>query len=141
MYGKCQWLLYQHINFAGKSYIVNPGSYSSASRWGGRDNHISSARALPAKGTKAIVLFQHADFRGRMLVLEGSNPNLPDIDFNDQLSSFIIIGGRWALYEHISYRGKRVILGPGKYTSTSALGGAGYNDKISSIKALKYLNN
>ena len=74
-------------------------------------------------------------------MLEGSNPNLPAIDFNDQLSSFIITGGRWTLYEHTSYQGKSVTLGPGQYTSASALGGAGDNDQISSIKALKYLNN
>ena len=136
VYGKCQWLIYQHVNFEGQSYIVNPGSHSSASRWGGSGNRISSARALPATETKAIVLFQHTNYCGRMLVLYGSNSNLPAIDFNDQLSSFIIIGGHWALYEHTSYQGKSVTLGPGKYTSASALGGAGGNDKISSIKSL-----
>ena len=142
VHGKCQWLLYQSTNYDGKSYIVSPGqSYSSPSRWGGRGDRLSSARALPAKGTKAIVLFQHTNYRGRMLVLYGSNPNLPAIDFNDQLSSFIITGGRWTLYEHTGHQGKSVTLGPGQYTSASALGGAGDNDQISSIKALKYLNN
>ena len=136
VYGQCQWLLYQSINFKGQSYIVSPGSYSSPSRWGGSGNRISSARALPAKGTKAIVLFQYPYYRGRMLVLYGSNSNLLAINFDNQLSSLIITGGHWALYEHSSYRGKSVILGPGKYTSASALGGAGGNDKISSIKSL-----
>ena len=136
VYGKCQWILYQHINFEGQSYILNPRSYSTPSYWGGTGNRISSARALPPKGTKAIVLFQHINYRGRMLVLYGSNSNLPAIDFNDQLSSFIIIGGHWTLYEHTKYQGKSVSLGPGKYNSATALGGAGGNDKISSIKAL-----
>ena len=139
VYGKCQWLLYQHSNFGGKYYILNPGySYSKPSKWGGSGNRISSARALPPKGTKAIVLFQHNQYSGRMLVLYASNSNLPAIDFNDQLSSFIITGGRWALYEHTKYQGKSVVLGPGMYTSAStALGGAGGNDRISSIKVWK----
>ena len=136
--GKCQWLLYQHINFEGQSYILRPGSYSTPSNWGGTGNRISSARALPPKGTKAIVLFQHINYRGRMLVLYGSNSDLPVIDFNDKLSSFIIIGGHWTLYEHTKYQGRSVSLGPGKYTSPTALSGAGGNDKISSIKALYY---
>lgn len=137
VHGKCQWLLYKHINFKGRCYILNPGSYSNPRTWGGRGNHISSARALPPQGTKAIVLFQHTNYRGRMLVLHGSNSNLPAIDFNDQLSSFIITGGRWTLYEHVGYKGRRVKLGPGMYTSATVLGRAGGNDKISSIKALR----
>ena len=28
---------------------------------------------------------------------------VPRIDFNDQLSNFIITGGRWTLYEHVNY--------------------------------------
>ena len=115
--------------------LLSPGSYSTPSYWGGTGNRISSARALPPKGAKAIVLFQHTNYRGRMLVLYGSNSDLPAIDFNDQLSSFIITGGHWTLYEHIKYQGKCVTLGPGKYTSATALSGAGGNDKISSIKA------
>ena len=136
VYGKCQWILYEHAYFNCPSYILSPGSYSTPSKWSGTGNRVSSARALPPKGTKAIVLFQHFNYRGRMLVLYGSNSNLPAIDFNDQLSSFIITGGQWTLYEHTNYQGKKVTLGPGKYTSPTALSGAGGNDKISSIKAL-----
>ena len=134
--GTCQWLIYEHVNFDGQSYIVNPGSdYPSPNKWGGSGNHISSARALPPKGKKAIVLFQHSKYKGRMLTLYGSHTNLPAIDFNDQLSSFIITGGTWTLYEHTNYQGKHVTLGVGQY-SASALGGAGGNDKISSVKGL-----
>ena len=134
LYGSCQWLLYQHINFEGQSYIVNgPGGYPSPHNWGGTGNRISSARALPPKGTKAIALFQHSTYRGRMLVLYGSNSNLPHLNFNDQVSSFIVIGGSWTLFEHINYQGRHATFGPGQY-SIHSLRGVGGNDKVSSVR-------
>ena len=65
--GRCQWLLYQHSNFRGRRYIVDPGRYPSPANWGGSANYISSARALPPRGivcTLATVLmtFQHEHF-------------------------------------------------------------------------------
>ena len=131
--GSCQWLVYQHINFLGNSVILNPRNYRSASNWKGSGNRISSARALPPPGTKAIVLFQHTKYKGRMLVLYGSNDNLPAIDFNDQLSSFIITGGCWTLYEHTKYQGRHATFGPGQF-SIASLGASGGNDAISSVR-------
>ena len=140
VYGNCQWLLYQNINFEGQSYILNPGNYPSPKNWGGIANHISSARALPRKGKQAIVLFQHSNYRGRMLVLEGTTNNLPAIDFNDQLSSFIITGGSWTIFEHINCKGKHATVGPGQYSSAPSLldntcrNKITANDKISSVR-------
>ena len=79
-------------------------------------------RSPPPRGERAVVLFQHV------------NTSLPCIYFNDQLSSFIISGGRWTFYEHVNYRGRRVILGSGKYPHHNALGGVSWNDKISSVR-------
>ena len=131
--GHCQWLLYQHVNFLGHSYILNPGNYPASYYWGGSGNHLSSARALPPKGKMAIVLFQHSKYRGRMLVLYKSHFNLPVIDFNDQLSSFIITGGSWTLFEHVNCQGRHATFGPGHYSTSTTLGGVG-NDKISSVR-------
>ena len=138
-YGMCQWLLYEHINFEGLSYIMSQDSYSTPSNWNGTLNRISSARVLPPQGTKAIVMFEHINYRGRMVVLYKSNSDLSALDFNDQLSSFIITGGEWTIYEHINFQGESATSGPVKYRYTStggALGKAGVNDFISSIKAI-----
>ncbi|MCG8621019.1 MAG: beta/gamma crystallin family protein [Proteobacteria bacterium] len=91
--GTCRWLLYQDVNFLGQESLINAYSYDSPLSWGGSGNRVSSARALPPAGTVAIVLFQHTNFRGRMLVLYDLHASLPDIDFNDHLSSFIVTGG------------------------------------------------
>ena len=67
-----------------------------------------------------------------MLVLYASDPNLPLVDFNDQLSSFIITGGSWTFYEHPNYRGRRSSYsGEGDYTSPPS--GIGH-DRVSSIR-------
>jgi len=85
---------------------LSPGYYASAPRWGGPGNRISSARALPTGGTEAIILFQHPNFSGRMLVLFDSVSSLPSLDFNDHVSSAIVTGGTWNLFEHGDYTGK-----------------------------------
>ena len=132
--GDCVWLLYQDPHFLGQSHIVNPGYYPSSIGWGENGNHISSARALPSEGTVAIALFQHDHFQGRMLVLYASNSHLPSLDFNDQITSFIITGGRWTLYQHSSYGGRSATFGLGQYpTAPSSVG----NDQISSVKRLE----
>ena len=115
---------------------MNPGNYASPASWGGPANQISSARALPPPGTTAIALFQDSDFRGRMLVLSGSSSSLPFVDFNDKLTSVIVTGGTWRLYEHTNYQGSSVDLGTGQYSSSSALNPAGGNDIISSVRKL-----
>ena len=136
--GRCQWILYQHINFLGTSYILKPGRYPYPKRWGGVRNQISSARALPPKGKVAIVLFQHSYYRGRMLTLYTSNRNFLKLNFNDKMSSFIITGGRWTLYKHINYRGVRMTRGPGKYPTRKSWSrfwiSTPGNDQVSSVK-------
>jgi hypothetical protein len=67
-----------------------------------------------------------------MLVLYASNSHLPAIDFNDQLSSFIITGGTWRLYQHSWYGGNGATYGPGEYTGRPSIG----NDQLSSVKKL-----
>ena len=129
--GQCRWLLYQNSNFAGQAHLIEAQDYPSSIGWEGNGNRISSARALPPPGTVAIVLFQHSRFTGRMLVLYASDSNLSLVDFNDQLSSFIITGGRWTFCEHTGYRGTSSTYGPGEYTGPPS--GIG-NDRVSSVK-------
>ena len=111
---------------------MNPGDYASPGKWGG--NVISSARALPLSGTSAIALFKDDGFRGRMLVLYDTSYGLTYVNFNNKLSSFIITGGRWTLYEHAKLKaGVSHYYGVGQ-DKKSSLSDVGGNDKISSVK-------
>ena len=134
VYGNCKWLLYEHHDFnpqsVGQTRILSPGNYPSSLSWGGNGNRISSARVLPPQGTDAIVLFQHSNFQGRMLVLYGSSNHLTSLDFNDAVSSFIITGGHWTLYEHDNYQGRHATYRPGHYSTSPSVG----NDQITSVR-------
>lgn len=132
IFGTCSWIFYKHSDFKGESYILTPGNYPSPSSWGGQANSITSARALPPAGTKAIILFQNSDFEGRMLVLYRSQSSLPFLNFNDKTSSIIITGGSWTVYNHSDFKGSLKTLGPGHYPTSGPLGG---NDKISSVRS------
>ena len=129
--GTCRWLLYENTNFLGQEALINANNYDSPLSWGGSGNRVSSARALPPAGTEAIVLFQHTNFQGRMLVLYDSHSNLHDIDFHDHSSS-IVTGGNWRLFLHTLYRGSSATYGPGDYASPPAIG----SDHLSSVRKL-----
>jgi hypothetical protein len=86
-----------------------------------------------------IILFEKDNFSGKSLTITADEPNLESRKFNDKVSSIIVRGGVWTLYEHINYSGSQ--------WEVSSSGGVdadgtfrshtewhGENDKISSLK-------
>ncbi len=130
--GPCRWLFYQDHNFLGTTTLLTPRSYSSPPSFGGNGDRISSARAIPPLGTDAICLFEHGNYQGRMLVLYGSSPYLRLLDFNDRVSSVIITGGSWTLYEHRDYNGRTTTLSAGDYPNIHTLHIGG--DTVTSVR-------
>ena len=96
--GNCRWILYEHGVFGGRSYIVDPGSYLSAQLWGGPGNQLSSLRVLPPRRTSAIVLFEHSNFNGRMLVFYHSHSNLVNEAFNDKPLPSLLLDPKLGLF-------------------------------------------
>jgi hypothetical protein len=56
-------------------------------------------------------------------------------DWNDTISSVVVVSGQWTFYEHGGFNGARVTVGPGYYSFVehAAFGGGMTNDTISSI--------
>ncbi|MFB9243331.1 beta/gamma crystallin family protein [Massilia antarctica] len=85
-----------------------------------------------------VVLSEHSNFRGREKHLYGSEPNLSAPDkhfFNDRVSSFVVVSGRWKVYRDSNYRGPAsCVFGPGRYTWVEAAGIP--NDSISSVRLM-----
>lgn len=79
-----------------------------------------------------IVLFAQARFGGRRIEPRGEVRTLDDYDFNDQAGSIIINQGRWELCEHADFRGKCVVLGPGRYEFLDDM-----NNRISSLRRVR----
>ncbi len=113
--GKCRWLFYSSPNFLGETHFLALFNYSSSPSWGGPGDHLSSARVLPPAGTHAIALFDLNQYAGRMLVLYQSSDDLEDFAFDNQVSSYIVIGGSWKLYLNKNFVGYYDSRGVGEY--------------------------
>ena len=84
----------------------------------------------------SITLYEHADFKGREVTLQNSTPDLRQVnEFNDISSSVVVSGGQWKLWEHVNYKGKFYIVGPGRYNIDVIREKIG-NDLISSVEKL-----
>ncbi len=83
-----------------------------------------------------IIVFEHINFRGnhKHLFTTESNLAAPDDNwFNDKISSFVILEGKWQFFRDINFQGpSSAILGTGKYNSVGVFGIP--NDSVSSIK-------
>ena len=126
--GGCQWILYD-TDFQGNSTIssvIGPGNYpfnfsSNETTFGLPDNALSAVRCLPPEGTPAIVLFEHHRYFGQMQVIRSSSPNLAVINFDNRVSSLVIIDGLWELHSEINYAGSNVTLRQGRYPNADDL--------------------
>lgn len=113
--GPCKWILYTDNNFNGEAIVLEPGAYASL---GLKDDTFSSLRPLPPQGATAAVLFEDANFCGRMLILTKKYNRLNRMAFNDKTSSIIITGGTWAVSQHAwrGMEGHTKKYGPGDYS-------------------------
>lgn len=156
------WELCQHAGFQGQCITLQRGEYrrlegfndavSSAREVGGRDDRGPGPGWRderdgrdgrdPRDGDRGdrggyerqqdIVLFAQARFGGRRIEPRGDVRTLDAYDFNDQAGSIIVNEGRWELCEHADFRGKCVVLGPGRYEFLDDM-----NNRISSVRRVR----
>src|SRR5689334_1506406 len=77
---------------------------------------VGAAAQVPP-GRAAITLFEHESFQGAMLGLEDPAPDFRALQFNDTASSVIVRRGQWMVCQDVHYRGRCIVLGPGRYPS------------------------
>jgi hypothetical protein len=82
-----------------------------------------------------IVLYEHIDFGGVSTETALSWFFVGDF-WNDRISSIVVLGGRWRLYEHWHYEGRYWDLGPGYYRWVQDSGIP--NDTISSFQLVSF---
>ena len=126
------WIFYKDTSFMGTSYIVKPGSYPNPSTWGGDNDTLSSLRPLPSEteGDRGVIaLFEHTNYGGRMVVLTTSTPDFTKLNFNDRVSSLIVIKGSWTVFRDVNYR-----VDIGTYTAGAQISTVAPNDTMSSIR-------
>ena len=131
------WMLYKDSNYQGDVSILGSGDYASADSMGLKNDSLSSLRPYPPVSGPTILLFKDSDFRGRMVVVTGAVSSLKTIDFNDEVSSIIVLSGNWVAYKDTDFKGDAwqlpAIGGPdgnGRYPEPDPF----KNDAISSLK-------
>lgn len=86
---------------------------------------------LAAQASAEVTFYERENFSGRSFVADRESPNFERVGFNDRASSVIVDGGPWELCEDAGFRGRCVVLRPGRYASLNAVG---LNDRISSAR-------
>jgi len=91
----------------------------------------ASAQLRGGASANEAIAFKDPGFRGQALVIEGAEPNLAEIRFNDTISS-IELSGTWEICTDPNYRGRcEVIDGPVSHLSEFRL-----NDNITSLRPI-----
>jgi uncharacterized protein YcfJ len=89
--------------------------------------------AIAANAAAQVTIYEREGFDGRSFTTEKQIGNLERNGFNDRASSVVVVGDRWEVCEDARFRGRCVVLRPGRYPSLAAMG---LNDQISSVRSV-----
>lgn len=89
--------------------------------------------AVAAQVSAQVTFYEQGNFQGRSFTTERQVNNFARFGFNDRASSVEVLGNRWEVCEDVRFRGRCMVLRPGKYPSLAAMG---LNNRVSSVKAV-----
>src|ERR1700690_493048 len=87
--------------------------------------------AIATRATAQVTIYEREGFNGRSFTTEREVGNFERDSFNDRGSSVVVLGNRWEVCEDARFRGRCVVLRPGRYPSLAAMG---LNDRIASVR-------
>jgi len=139
-----RWEVCQDANFRGRCMVLRPGKYPSLATMGLNDR-VSSARVIarnarvdddryaPVVVAAQVTFYEREGFDGRAFTTTGAIPNFRRYGFNDRASSAVVVGERWEVCNNDQYRGRCVVLRPGRYPSLASMG---LNDQVTSVRTV-----
>ncbi|XP_051546496.1 beta/gamma crystallin domain-containing protein 1-like [Myxocyprinus asiaticus] len=109
------WLAFGGECFSGPQCVLEEGVYPDV-RSMGFTHHDTLVMSLHPTGYEfslpSIVLFERSGLKGRRTLLKSSSVNLQFTDCT-RVSSILVEGGMWVLYELNNFRGAQILLKPG----------------------------
>jgi len=87
--------------------------------------------AIATQASAQVTFYERQGFEGQSFSTERRIGNFERYGFNDRASSVMVDGGRWEVCEDAWFRGRCVVLRPGRYPSLAAMG---LNDRVSSVR-------
>lgn len=89
---------------------------------------------LATQAMAQVTFYEREGFTGQSFTTEQRIGDFERFGFNDRASSVIVAGNRWEVCEDARFRGRCVVLRPGRYAS---LGAMGLNDRVSSARTVE----
>jgi uncharacterized protein YcfJ len=90
--------------------------------------------AIATSAAAQVTFYENEGFQGRTFTTRKSVGDLQSQGFNDRASSVTVAGtNRWEVCEDARFRGRCVVLRPGRYPSLAAMG---LNDRVSSLRTV-----
>ncbi|MCB4362843.1 glycine zipper 2TM domain-containing protein [Hydrogenophaga taeniospiralis] len=139
-----RWEICDDAGFRGRCVVLRPGEYPSLADMGLNDR-VSSARVIdrndrvdddryaPVQSDAQVTFYEREGFDGRSFTTTGAIPNFRRYGFNDRASSAVVVGERWEVCEDNRYRGRCVVLRPGRYPSLEAMG---LDNEVTSVRTV-----
>lgn len=87
--------------------------------------------AVATQVAAQVTFYEHDNFEGRSFTTERKVGDFDRYGFNDRASSVVVVRDRWEICEDARFRGRCVVLRPGRYPSLARMG---LNDRISSVR-------
>jgi uncharacterized protein YcfJ len=98
-----------------------------------RNSLAALGLAIATQAAAQVTFYEREGFEGRAFTTERQIGNFDRFGFNDRASSVMVLGNRWEVCDDTQFRGRCVILRPGRYPSLAAMG---LNDRVSSVRAV-----
>jgi uncharacterized protein YcfJ len=138
------WEVCDDARFRGRCVVLRPGRYPSLSAMGlndrvssaravGRNARIDERRYAPEPVPAQVTFYEREGFQGRSFTTEQQVRNFRRFGFNDRASSVVVLGDLWEVCDDARFRGRCVILRPGRYPSLAAMG---LSSRISSVRTV-----
>lgn len=89
--------------------------------------------AIATQAIAQVTFYERDGFKGESFTTEKRIVNFERYGFNDRASSAVVQDERWEVCEDQKFRGRCVVLRPGRYPSLTAMG---LNNRISSMRAV-----
>ncbi|KAG1932640.1 beta/gamma crystallin domain-containing protein [Pimephales promelas] len=110
------WLAFGCEGFSGHQCVLEEGVYPDLRTMGFTHPDASVLSVQPTGhefSVPSIVLFERPGLRGRRTLLKSSSVNLQLTESWSRVSSVLVKGGMWVLYEASNFRGSQFLLKPG----------------------------
>lgn len=89
--------------------------------------------AIATQAVAQVTFYEREGFEGRSFTTDQEVRNFERYGFNDRASSAVVSQERWEVCEDARFRGRCIVLRPGRYPSLAAMG---LNNRVSSVRAV-----